>query len=315
MPNFSLKKIYEIFAQKGVWEINRKIEEGKEKDRLTKFICFFDQKFLGLAAFINHLAKLEKSIPELGLANTSTEFLKKIGVIVKESKTFLPLLDKEGKAVLFIGLNHDMWLEPLFLASLIKRKDILAIGEKSFQYLGKNLANYIVPVFWKRYAIDGHHSFEKKIKNHMRIFHNLINFRCYEKLTLAQIKKMNNSAFKKSSGHLASGGALLIFPGGEGPAGNSWRKGIGEIILKIPPSKRKNVTLVPLSFYGPSKKLLIKNARLAYTGKRPQKTEATILPGKEINLNDFYKKIGCQKNSSQISFLLQKMVISNITPD
>ncbi|MFA6250266.1 MAG: hypothetical protein WC686_02035 [Candidatus Shapirobacteria bacterium] len=225
---------------------------------------------------IKKWAKLESKIKKIGLARVSKELITLLNIEVELSKK-IDKWTKKGRGAIFVGLNHDSWIEAFIFFSLLKRDDFRAIGLISFSRLGKNYAKYILPVMERKYAWNYEKSsIVKWDKLLLRA----------ENLAIEDVNNINKDTFDKAARNLGKGESILIFTTGGHGIKSKWGYGIEEIIKRIDANELANVDIVPFYFSGLKKWDVVKRISLAALNKNPPKLGVKITVGKILTLGN-----------------------------
>lgn len=254
------KRVYRLLKEEGVEGVGKKLENWKNNffNRQILRLC---RRYIGIERLIQEWVEMEKQIKHEGLAVTSDKLLRRIGVEMEIKGRVSTEVMKAGRPVLVVGLNHEGTIEPFVVASALRRKDVWLISMKSFMLLGKNWAERILPVLPKRFGSDYRH-WRKNIENRINLVFGVYKS---EKLTMAQIERMNRKTFRRTAKKLEKGGAVMLFVTGGGNIKAKWGRGVGEIISLVPAEMRDKVLIQPVQFEGINHWKAIMAAREAFT--------------------------------------------------
>lgn len=303
-----ISKLHSFLKKNGIKGISDRLDAGKDHFFL-KILFLLEHKYLGLRSLLNFWLDLDKFIPEKGLSFASRLFVSKLGLKVKKNCS-PEILNKSGKPVIFIGINHEAYLEPFLVFSILERNDIKVIAMKPYQILGQNFSKHILPVMIKKYARDNmrlKHRLENKI-DLLKAFYRA------ENLTKKEIESLNRRSFNLSVKFLQQGGALVIFPAGGYGLERSWGNGIGEIIKRLGKNKRKTsgTVLTPVIFKGLTAKLVRQQIRTSFTKKAKRVIPVDIIFLKPFSLKQFMRKQKYPSDPRQITQRLRKICFEGI---
>jgi len=299
------RKNNELLEKKLVVFYNNLIDKAS-KNILLRIILFLDRKFFGISHIIEKLINFEENIPTIGIQKATDNLLSNIFIRPIIKSNFCLDEFKQGP-VIFIGMNHNLVIEPAVISSVIPRNDIYLIGNKAFEVLGGNVSKHVLPVIQKKYAVD-----YKGANNKARygLLTNLITtLYSGKKLTLKETAEINKKTFQEAVKRLNQNSAVIIFPTGRNNIGSPWRKGVGEIISRIPKERRCNVKLIPIFITGISLKDVIGGIK---TNNGKVKT-IDIFFGRIIPLEEIYTGLSELNNPITISGLLRKKMFTEMS--
>jgi len=273
--------VYKALLAGGIKQLSNKLEGLKTKKGFRKTLYLLDKKLLGGRQFIYHCAQAEEKIAKLGISKVSSKLLEKLGLDCQVIKEVNPE-SKEDGAVLFVGLNHQAFIEPIILAASVKRNDLYLIAMKTYQLIGKGVKKHLLPVMPRRYTSGRIKKLWEKIEN---LFIFTTNFYSLENVSLKKAKDINNSSLEKAVRLLRQGHAVAIFPGGGRRLSQRWKRGLGEIIHRLQKTGVNQVRLIPVYFSKISKFKVIKTIRNNCLGGKDT-AKIKVHFGKEIHLKE-----------------------------
>jgi len=273
---------------------------------LIRIILFLDRKFFGVSQIIKKLIDFEENIPTMGIQKATDNLLSNIFIKPIIKSNFYPEEFKEGP-VLFIGMNHNLIIEPAVISSIIPRDDIYLIGNKAFEVLGGNVSKYVLPVIQKKYAVDYREANNKKRSGFITNF--ITSLYSSKKLTLKETAEINKNTFQEAVKRLNQNSAVIIFPTGRNNIDSPWRKGVGEIISRIPEERRGNVKLIPIFITGISLKDVLRGIK----ANNGEVKTIDIFFGRIIPLKEIYAGLSEINNPITISSLLRKKMFSEMS--
>ena len=234
---------------------------------LFKLLLSIDERCFGYAKFASDWVAFESRLQDETIAQVCSDFFTYMGLKVLTNRVPEAFRKPTNPAIL-LGINHDAVIEPLIIASLLKRQDIRFVGMKVFQYLGKHISDLIFPVLPKKVAINyqGHNG--RTLKSRLDIVLELYRM---ESLTLAEIERLNCTSLKGAAEHIENGGLLIIFPNGGRSIEHAWYPGVGKMTKHLPETLTAKVPIFPIRTSGICRKQLKKCVRLAAQGN-PQHT-------------------------------------------
>lgn len=299
-----IKRAHHHFKTGGFAKFCRRVKEYKKKNLFARMAFFLENKYVGFIRFMNVIVDLEKRLDDVGLSGASAEFLARYGIKYDYPQKTVAKINRSNKGILYLGLNHDSFIEPALIAAVAGRKDTYLVALKTYQLVGKKVAEYIIPVLPKRYASDH----QRRYKNHF--FRSIQpknvpgSFYLLENLTCRQVESINNGSLEKAVGLLSEGHKVIMFPAGGAKADSSWRKGIGEIISQLKKRKINNVLIVPVITLGLSKAKVLRQMKNHQTSK--QKTlEVKMKIGRPIDV----KNVFARTDPLETADLIRKKVI------
>lgn len=307
MINIILKGFCQTLHDQKMTGLIEKIERKREKSLKVKFFHFLDQKCIGVLNLMKYFSDLEKDLPNEGLHSVANNFLNRIRIKYLLEKDCPKFTSENDRPVLFVGINHEAIVEPLIMAAILKRQDWRLVGFKALQVMGDHLAKFVIPVLMRRHAVDYKNNLEKSIQN---LFNPVSRLYQAEKLTIKEIKKLNQDSITTASQSLVNGKAVVIFPGGAGKVNFGWKSGIGEIIKQIPPSCSEKITILPVYFTGISRINFFRNMCLSFIQEMPERMVKVAL-GKARTIRELMGEIGENNEPSQISILLQRILLKD----
>jgi hypothetical protein len=255
---FLAKRVHPYLTQDGIEGLTN-LCDSPDQNIFMKLLLAIDKRFYGYAQFARDWVTFENRLNHESICHVCHDFFGYLGLEI-QSNRIPEALKQPGKSMILLGINHEAIIEPLILASLLGRNDIKFVGMKVFQYLGPNVAKYILPVLPKKVAHDNGNDRKSSFSIKFDIILDLYRL---ESLSLAEIEQLNSSSIQQAADHLAEGGVLIIFPNGGRDVSCSWYQGIGQILSLLPPDRVANTPIFPIGTNGLSRKSLSQKAKQA----------------------------------------------------
>jgi hypothetical protein len=253
-----LRKLHTHLNQNGMVGFINYFEQSNHQ-LLTRILLIIDKEFIGALQFAKDWVHFESQIEKKSVPVVAKSIFDYLGLEIPQDE--LPdEFSQPGQPAILLGLNHEAVVEPIILISLLNRDDIKFPGMKVFQYLGPNISEYILPLLPKKVAIDYSGNTKPSISNKLDPFYQLY---CLEDKSIEEIGRLNQSSLHQAAGHLAEGGALIIFPNGGRSINCPWYQGIGQIISRLPPEVITSVPIFPISLSGLTRKMIYRKIHKA----------------------------------------------------
>jgi len=270
--NHPIERLQPKLIQCGIEGLIDTIDDPNHR-LLTRLILAADKRFIGLTQFARDWVDLEKQLESRSVPEMAREFIDYLALKLQINQ-FPAQFSRPGRPAILLGLNHEAYLEPVVLVSLLHRNDMRIMGMKVFQYLGPRLAEYILPVLSKKVAVDYYG--DKK-----SALYKLLNpvYRLYllESRSVEESRHLNRKSIQQAADHLSAGGVLITFPGGGQHIHRPWYRGTGEILSLLPPEILCSTPIYPIVTTGLSKKLFLQKAHQAVSvTKRPASVQVNV---------------------------------------
>ena len=304
--NLIIKRKNNELLEKKLVVFYKNLTDKALKNILIRIILFLDRKFFGASQVIEKLIDFEENIPTMGIQKAADNLLSHFFIKPIIKSNFYPNEFKEGP-VMFIGMNHNLVIEPAVISSIIPRDDIYLIGNKTFEVLGGNVSRHVLPVIQKKYAVDYKETNNKK--RYRLLTNPITTLYSSKKLTLKETAEINANTFHEAVEKLNENSAIIIFPTGRNNIDSPWRKGVGEIISRIPKEIRGNVKLIPIFITGISLKDVLKGIK----ANNGEIKTIDIFFGRIIPLEEIYTGLSESNNPITISSLLRKKMFSEMS--
>lgn len=234
------------------------------------------------------VSEFDADIRSLGIHKASESVLQRLKCNVELIGTLPHELGVEGTP-LIVASNHEGWIEPAFIFSILKRPDHLIIGGVENSRMGQAFSEHLLPVKPLKFAG------EKSL--------------LYGTMTSEQIKKLNRETLVDAAKKVGSGSSLTIFPAGRRNRITShWHNGISDIMLKLSEKERSETQFLPIffqGFEGPQLKELILEMAIWGEARKPKKVTAYI--GNPIAVD---KVIGNEIHRGAVNANLKKYYLS-----
>ena len=293
------RKLSTAYKNEGLAGWLEDIELRRRKNPRLNSIYEFDQKNIVVFKFLNDLAKLEKGIPKYSLNSQTAKFLHKlkINTAVYSDITNKNFQDRRG--LLIYGVNHNAFIEPIILFSLLKQKNVKLILYRFYYYFSKNLQKFALPVAAKTHAYDrGFH-----IKKYFDVSYKFLKSEnLLSDINIAE----NDKSLKDAVKTLETGGIVVIFPGGSGNELTKWRFGISRIIMSIHKDKRDKISLLPVYFSGMGSIRMLLRLIKAYKNITQSSLRVGVYFGRERTIANVYQILGNKISEENILKYLKK---------
>ena len=240
---------------------------------LTRFLLAVDKKFIGFAQFARYFASLENQVDERTFSDLAEELLDYLALELNYNHTFEEL-STPGQPAIIMGLNHESIVEPVFLASLLDRNDIAFFGMAVTQFIGPQVAKFILPVMPRRSAVDYQPDKKRSLSDRLNWVYWVYGL---DKRTLEEVEQLNKQSIEGAAAHIDRGGILMIFPGGGVDIRRPWYRGLGEILSLVSPEILHATAVVPVSTTGLSRKTLYKKVhQSSFDRRQPYTVQGTV---------------------------------------
>lgn len=295
-------QIYNLLTDGGIEKLSQRLDQLQTSGPVKSLLYKLQKSQIGLSGLAFSLLEHEKELDSLGIAQASRNLLTRSGMLVSiDNRLSNNDLLKKNSRVLFVGLNHESFIEPIILYSLLDRDDIRLIAISFFRQLGRNFSKYLLPVLPKICTIDYNGQRGKKILGldvRLGLYET-------EGLNLAQANKMNSHSLAEAARYLDKNHAVTLYPASGKSIGGSWFPGIGKII-NLMSDRKSPLPVVAVEFRGLGKKKLLSHLRRVYTGK-PSILEMQVIIYPEINY------LSTSKNPLAITEELYQKVMKTIS--
>jgi len=270
--NHPIERLQPKLSQHGIEGLIDTID-GSNHRLLTRLILAADKRFVGLAQFARDWVNIEKQLDSRSVPEMAREYSDYLALELQINQVPAQF-SLPGRPAILLGLNHEAYIEPVVLVSLLHRNDMRILGMKIFQYLGPRIAEYILPVLPKKVAVDYHGNKKPTLFNLLEPIYRLY---LLENRTVAEIGHLNQLSIQHAADHLSAGGVLITFPGGGQHLHRPWYRGTGEILSLLPPEVLSSTPIYPISTTGLSKKLFLQKARqAAFVKQRPASVQINV---------------------------------------
>ena len=292
-----------LYKESGLEVLLKELKSRSEKNFFLKSLLKFDQKHFFAHKFLNDLVNFEKNIPKYGLKKQATKFINKLKLNTAVYSDISNKNFQNQKGLLIYGVNHNAFIEPIILFSLLNQKKVKLILFRMYYFLGKHIQKYSLPVAARNYSNKRGFGLVDKFDPSQR-------FRRSETLSDSQIIKNNDKSIKSAAKTLEEGGIVVIFPGGGGSELKKWGFGISRIILNIKKEKRGDVSLLPVYFSGMGYKRMLFRIIKAYKKIKQGSLRVGVYFGKEKTISVLYRLLGNRISEEAILTYLRKDAFS-----
>lgn len=292
-----------IYQKQGLSGLLRELDVWAEKNAFLKWILDLDKKHFVFYKFLKDIVRLEKGIKDHGPQKQSLIFLTKLKI---KTFTYTDISNKNfqnQRGLLIYGVNHNAFIEPIILFSLLRQQKIKLILYNLFFFIGKNIQKFSLPVVARMYSTD------KGVSGLTKIFDPFFRLRNIENLTNEKVVKMNEETLKKAIKTLEEGGIVIIFPAGRGLL-NRWGTGLSKIILSVSPKKREKISLLPVYFSGMGGKRMLLRIFKAYKGICQENLRVGVYFGKERTISEVYNLLKGEISERKLLSYLRKDAFS-----
>lgn len=266
-------------GQGGLEHLNNSLRAfSKTRPALYRILAYIDEKCLGIMYALGLLVRYDHEIGTTGLSVASQQLLDKFNIRFQTDPNFNKP-EKPGP-LFIVGINHDAFIEHVIIWAALGRDDLTALGGKIYTELGTNIAPHILPILPRRDAIDG--SMANAKYNPFDFLHN---YYFSQKLTLNEIQQMNADSIAKTTQILQSGHVLFLYPTGGGRPDAPWKKGVGEVLIRLQKEQINNVRILPVYVDCESRKKMGKHLRRTIT-RKPGTIDTTVYFLKGLNSGD-----------------------------
>ncbi len=291
-----------IYKDRGLEGLLEKIELLTRENKLLNLLANFDKKYFILYKFLKDIKRFEKGIERFGTQKQALRLIKKLKINIYTYTDLSNRNFQKQKGLLIYGINHNSFIEPIILFSLLKGKNIKLILYDLFFFLGKNIQRYALPVTARKFSSDN----EFSILRFLDPLYKLRNFRCLDE---DKIDKQNRKSLELAIKTLGKGGIVIIFPSGRSEL-NPWGKGISKIILSIPEKKRASISLLPVYFSGMDAIRMLLRIFKTYKGIKQDTLRVGVYLGKEKKISEVFSLIGPKVNEKKLLKFLRKDAFS-----
>ena len=257
-----VKRLYPAFSENGVQGLLDYVE-GSKLRLLTRLMLEVDARVIGIAQLARDLAAFEQQLNGKNVPEVAEDILDYLAIDLEANEKPAAFLQPECPVIL-MGINHESIIEPVILTALLERGDLILVGMKVFQYLGKRIAHYVLPVLPRRVAVDYPGEVQRSLSFQLNFTYQLY---LMENKTTAEIEAMNKESLCKAAEQLCGGKALTLFPKGGHHGSHRWYQGIGELLSHIAPDLRSTIPIVPIATAGLTRNQVYWQAREAARGK------------------------------------------------
>lgn len=124
------------------------------------------------------------------------------------------------------------------------------------------------------------------------------------------IRQQNAQSIQESVLNLAQGGVVIIYPTGESNDAREsrWYKGVGEIIKKVKPENRDDISLVPFYCEGIKPSRILSALLLQAAGINPREQRIFIRLGQQGSIGEVLPKIDTQDSQVVTATLKEQFV-------
>ncbi len=276
-----MTKAYRQIHQGGLHQLTEKISNSEDKKKISsRIIKYLDQNHIGLLRTFQLLDEVNQDILHYGLTQANRKLLEKINITYDIKTGTKDLLHQPGYANLIVGVNHDCFVDHNIIWSATETDDLKAMGGQIYTDLGKGYAQHILPILPRLDAID-----YPKRKNYFNPFDIFHNYYAFKKFTLKDISEMNEKSFNSAIDWIKQGKTIFIYPAGGDKPTIPWRKGVGELLLKLKQAKLQKVNIVPIYIDCQSRHQMQRHLRKVLTN-RPSEIETNVHILDPIPLNN-----------------------------
>lgn len=296
-------KISQILKTQGCAGLAKKYSSPVWWHRALKTV---DHHLLGTNAVLSALASFDSDVGKYGLTAASTKLVDLHGI--KVNRYFVgskPHHLVTSPRTIFVGVNHDSFIEPLLLLSLLKGDAVRIFIISMYRYIGHNFAYYTLPVLPKKYALQNQPAGGVKIPP---LRHPMKYFYFAENYSLKKIESLNHHSLISGARYLKKG-SVVIFPGGGDPSLHPWYRGIGNLIKLVSPELFP-LKIVPISFNSLNKGNVTLHLHNIFTGgESVLETNSVIGRPIEITLED------TKDSPEYLALSLQQLAIAHTRID
>jgi hypothetical protein len=250
------------------------------------------------------LREIESLASERGLLDATQNILKRDGIDVAVDGDVERLYAHTG-GLLFAGDHKNQWefVAIMDLLSKMGRQELLLIAKfyvhwQAHQALGDVAARHIVPVYPRILARDRGELLNSETGNRLM-------YRRFLR-TAADSAQLNDHALDTAAQSLINNDAVGIFPCGSvvDAKTHPWRRGVGEIIQRIPDDAKSNVLIVPFGMEDISRLRLV--AAVAMRGRgvfgRPQ--TMTLQLGTVQTVQELVDTLPCENRNDPMAITM-----------
>ncbi len=181
----NLSLTYKKFGLKGLLS---KVDLLSKENFLLKLILDIDKKHFVAVKFLKDLVNIEKDVSVYGTRKQAEKLIKKLKI---DTVVYSDITNKDFQnqgGLLIYGVNHNAFIEPVILFSLLKQKRIKLMLYRMYCFWGKNIRRLSLPVSARNYPND-------KISRIRKLYDLSQGFRKSENLTDSQLIKMNEKKY------------------------------------------------------------------------------------------------------------------------